>query len=221
MTNGRKLFLTGLHKEDKTHVLLSPLEAYRQKLGGFYVQRHIKENRFCVCHTICGIEEGSLDAEIPFAGTPAHAFLTMHGNRNWFAVDVFDGYGTQIIYRSIGKPLVLLDDIGGIDLMSDSFFHALLELFDSGTPCVGTLKSEQALHRMRYAIKGADQCKGKRDELIVRLINSKNTAFLDSSVQDAESAIKSMIYGALFKSQWESFRRNPGQSQIGLESGVY
>lgn len=65
--------------------------------------------------------------------------------------EIFDVLGTFYLTTAIGRPLALLDEIGGSELLSDPFRAALEQLLDSGTPCLGVFKLEKNARRMQRA----------------------------------------------------------------------
>ena len=84
---------------------------------------------------------------------------TVYGNVfKYFADDgrvhkdqsVFDKAGVDLLNSSKGWPMVLLDEIGGSELLCEPFCQALDEVLASGTPCLGVLKlAESARHMQR------------------------------------------------------------------------
>ncbi len=65
--------------------------------------------------------------------------------------EIFDVLGTFYLTTAAGCPLVLLDEIGGSELLSDPFRAALEQLLASGTPCLGVFKLEKNARRMQRA----------------------------------------------------------------------
>ena len=63
--------------------------------------------------------------------------------------EVFDVLGTFLLTSSKGRPLVLLDEIGGSELLSVPFRTALYDLLTSGVPCLGVIKLEKNARRMQ------------------------------------------------------------------------
>ena len=64
--------------------------------------------------------------------------------------EIFDVLGTFYLTAAETKPLVLLDEIGGSELLSDPFRNALCNLLASDIPCLGVLKlAESAWHMQR------------------------------------------------------------------------
>ena len=63
--------------------------------------------------------------------------------------EVFDILGVQYLLPGRGCPLMLLDEIGGSELLRAPFRHALLDLLDSGIPCLGVLKLADSARHMQ------------------------------------------------------------------------
>lgn len=63
---------------------------------------------------------------------------------------VFDRAGVNLLTSSNGRSLILLDEIGGSELLCEPFCQALDEVLASGIPCLGVLKlAESARHMQR------------------------------------------------------------------------
>lgn len=67
---------------------------------------------------------------------------------------VFSEEGLRLLREAGAKatappyPLVLLDEIGGVELSCDNFYFELLELLRSDIPCLGVLKLREGLCRL-------------------------------------------------------------------------
>ncbi len=192
------LLLTGSSRTGKTTLLLSVLAPYRAALGGYYVTRHIDNGRV-MAYAMCEANEGEFQPDAIWSGGVAHAFLTWRGNQRVMDCTVFDGFGTAVLRRALDRELVLLDEIGGIELMSDAFYQALETLLQSGTPCIGVFKSASALERMRKDVAGVDACLLRRQRILGVLANDAAVEFLDASSRDVYKKANSFVESILDK----------------------
>ncbi len=200
MVSFHKLFLTGPIKSGKSTLLLSALKAHRLFVDGFYVQRQ-RIDEHCIRFSLSQINEGNFLSEKPSTDIPDHVFLTIRGKERRMDIGVFDGFGADILRRCIGKKLVLLDEIGGVEFLSEPFVDALTVLIKSDTPCIGVYKSDQAFERMQREFKGLQRCEEKRREIQSLLTNSNDIVLLDQSPHDAEAVVGEFIHSSLLRVQ--------------------
>ena len=194
MRNIQRLFLTGPPKTGKSTMLLSQLMPYRESLGGFYVQRHLKMGG-CVAFMLRGAAEGSFSVD-SIEEEPNSAFLSLWEEKWSMDIGVFDTKGYQLLRDSKANELVLLDEIGGIDLLSDSFYSELCSLIQGGAKCIGVFKSEQALGSMIRSVAGAKKCIDRRDSLLQRL-DDGSTILLDAKDEEAGRKIATFLENGL------------------------
>lgn len=62
---------------------------------------------------------------------------------------VFEQAGAELLRSSMGKPLILLDEIGGSELLCDAFCTALEEVLTCGAPCLGVMKLMDGARRIQ------------------------------------------------------------------------
>lgn len=195
------LLIAGPSKQGKSTRLLSLLAPYRASLGGYYVQRHLHEGR-CVAYALCGVDQGDFTSDTVWRGLASHAFLTWQGEKRVFDLKVFDEYGAAILRRAATKQLVLLDEIGGVELLSDRFFAALCDLFMGGTPVIGVWKSEAALQRMQDDVDGAEECGKRRLQLLKQVIHVAPVQITDGTGEDIRRQVQAFL-GAIFREDGE------------------
>ena len=75
--------------------------------------------------------------------------------------EVFDILGVQYLLPKRGCPLMLLDEIGGSELLRPLFRQALYNLLDSGIPCLGVLKLADSARHMQKRSYAPDPESGK------------------------------------------------------------
>ena len=75
--------------------------------------------------------------------------------------EVFDILGVQYLLPKRGCPLMLLDEIGGSELLCPLFRQALYKLLDSGIPCLGVLKLADSARHMQKRSYAPDPESGK------------------------------------------------------------
>ena len=138
------LFLQGRSGVGKSRLLQETLAPYVKEIAGFTVQR-LKINGAAAGFRVVNIENGFAPLEAVYAPEMTGVFI-FRGRRDVFALE-------EAILRleeeSCGPQckLVLLDEIGGIELSSRIFMDALKRIISSDKPCCGVFKSfENLIH---------------------------------------------------------------------------
>jgi nucleoside-triphosphatase THEP1 len=145
------LFFEGPARTGKSTVLRKTLLPMLSDLGGFFVQRLVDSNGIAVAYQLVSLDEikrlGTkgeslfLSVDAPYA--PSHPtdhngiFLWTAPRR--FDTNVFETFGVDCLKASTNK-VILLDEIGGVDLLCPGFLAALRTVLSSDTPCIGVLK---------------------------------------------------------------------------------
>ena len=146
------LFFEGPVRTGKSTALRRALLPYLSDLGGFVVQRLLDSDGIPTAYRlICmdevrqtkeGAEELFLSVDAPYPKTDADAasniFLWITPRR--FDTNVFDSYGVECL-RNVGKnKIILLDEVGGVDLLSSRFRTQVTSLLNGPDPCIGIIK---------------------------------------------------------------------------------
>lgn len=71
--------------------------------------------------------------------------------------EIFEVLGVHYLLSSRNKPLILLDEIGGSELLSDTFRNALYDILASGIPCLGVLKQSEHARRLQRTYASHDR----------------------------------------------------------------
>ena len=187
------LFLSGSAGSGKTSLLQSLLAPYQNALGGYYVTRHHSKQGRVLAYALCEASHGDFQTDCEYRREIPHAFLIWKENRRVMDLSVFDGYGATILQRAHGKKLALLDEIGGIELLSDAFYDALYGLLVGETPCIGVFKTESDFKRMCRDVDHADAARIRRRKIEKLLLNETKAKHVDVSAPDARETIGQWI----------------------------
>ena len=153
------LFLEGPIQTGKSTLIRTVLGDHLPACGGFTSQRLID-----AAGSTRGFRLG------PAASTPLtapaedyyrdpgspDAFVPGAGIFKWFREggsvltdqSVFDTVGVSLLRSSLDHPLILLDEIGGSELLCEPFCEALDEVLSSGVPCLGVMKLADGARRL-------------------------------------------------------------------------
>lgn len=145
------LFFEGPVRSGKSTALRTALLPYLPQLGGFVVQRLLDSSGQPSAYRLIGLNNlieslGYSEAASQFLAVDAvdtdmesDVFLRVAPTREIYW-NVLETTGVSILQGSMSKRIILLDEIGGVDLRSDQFCNQLCHLLQSKTPCIGIFK---------------------------------------------------------------------------------
>ena len=158
------LFLEGPIQTGKSTLIRKCLGAHIADCGGFTSQRLIdadgqtKGFRLVpAAKPLTAPAEEFMSIEDPKHSTDSDVtFISDAGIFKWFADDgrvitdqsVFDTIGVSLLRSSARYPLVLLDEIGGSELLCGEFRKTLDAILSSSKPCLGVLKLAEKAERL-------------------------------------------------------------------------
>lgn len=136
----KHLFITGPVQTGKSTLLMEAIAPYREYVGGFISQRLKDESGTTRAFRLADLSEGpSLTA--PFDPELPDIFLTLGEDRH-SDISVFETKGIDIILKTKEQSrILLLDEIGGIELRSEIFTEVLFDALAT-TSCIGVLKGD-------------------------------------------------------------------------------
>lgn len=181
----RHLFLTGPTGSGKSTLLRAALGNSLRQAGGF------------VTEAVCG-PHGELDglALSPAAaaggvsGFEAARFLDCRSFPPRTDNEVFRLTGVRLLQEATWYPFVLLDEIGGFELIIPQFRTALYELLRAELPIIGALKTPEEAEAMRQALGLGDKFCRYEDELLRFLRQDKDTQILDVRTRSDAAAVE-------------------------------
>jgi len=145
-----RLFLQGERGIGKSSLLRRVLLPYVGSLRGFVVQRLMEDGRQTGFRAVT-LENGFPPLEAPYLPDLPSVFI-LHGKSYIPSLEE-----TLVRVGSAAKnprcKLLLLDEIGGIELASPRFMDALHRILESGKPCIGVLKSKGNLAHAAYELE--------------------------------------------------------------------
>lgn len=141
------LFLQGDVQVGKSTIIHNALRSYEQNVCGLMVQRLFENDQKCGFRA-CIVDGKLPDLEAQYAKNISGIFL--------YKKQVFP----QVLEQAIGRTLelcvkkhcqiIVLDEIGGLELLSKPFMTALHKILQLKKPCLGVVKSlENLAHTAR------------------------------------------------------------------------
>jgi Predicted nucleotide kinase len=151
----RHLLLEGPSGVGKTTLLLNRLGLLRREAGGFVTQR-MEDEAGVTCGFCLTAAKSADTSRIPYREERPGIFLKCGVEVP--ARKVFLGIGMELLKNAESCPFILLDEIGGVELLEPAFFSRLTELFSKNTPCIGVLKSTKNCAMMKRNIALMPDC---------------------------------------------------------------
>jgi nucleoside-triphosphatase len=136
------VFLQGPSKAGKSTLLRDVLMPYRAHVAGFVVQRLMKNGEQIGFRAVQA-NGGLAPLEEEYAPGMDGIFI-LRGKKNESVLDETI-VAVEAASHKPGSKLILLDEIGGIELTSPVFMNALSRILSGGKPCIGVLKSRENL----------------------------------------------------------------------------
>lgn len=154
----KHLFLEGPIQIGKSTLLRQLLTPYASQIAGFSSQRLTDISGDTIAFRIVPAQDFRLtmpyeeavnsDEFMPEVLQNSGVFraIPKDGKReNYY--EVFENIGLELLSNVSNKRLILLDEIGGIELKNEPFQNKLYDILNGDIPCIGVIKShKKALH---------------------------------------------------------------------------
>lgn len=181
------LFLEGSVRTGKSTLLrqcLAPYFAqYGGQIGGFSCQRLWQEGE-PRGYRLTSADNLTLDA--PFAPELSGIFL-YHGKEGTKKeLSVFESSAVSLLNEAKNSRLILLDEIGGVDLTVPVFHEKLYEILAGGVPCIGVLKSNENARHVGKKSASAELTAQNNQQLRRDLTEQFDAEILQFTREDAE-----------------------------------
>lgn len=140
------LFLLGTIGVGKSTMIRECLMPYLPETGGFFVQRifigsEYAAFRLCPVDSFPGYE---LDCHVETLEGLNNLFLYSLSGNNWQRnLEVFEKAGLDCLEKSLrkNKKLILMDELGGVELYSKVFTGKVKEVISAEVPVLGVAKN--------------------------------------------------------------------------------
>ena len=143
----KHLFLEADIQTGKSTLIRKLIAPYIDEIGGFSSQRLQNKNNETVSFRI--VPANDLRLAVPYEDTPESIFRIIDGDlRGLNKPEIFESEGLKYLTDIHEKKLILLDEIGGIELRNNVFREKLHEILAGDIPCIGVIKQQQKAARM-------------------------------------------------------------------------
>lgn len=179
-----RLFLTGPSGCGKSTMIRDELGDLVHRAGGFNTIRDRDENG-----NIRGFEILSAD------GYGLHErFMDLTGPEPVIDLEVFSGAGVDYLRRAGERRFAVLDEIGGVELLNESFMDELARFLRGNQPCIGVMKGSGPAGKLvefmglsvRYELARRAMCEFLRSDPNTELIQV--TGWDDENARNAVRA---------------------------------
>jgi nucleoside-triphosphatase THEP1 len=100
--------------------------------------------------------------------------------------EVFEDLGVRLLEEAYRYDYVVLDEIGGFEVLSDVFLEALRKLLESDIPCIGVMKGKAPATRMIQRLGLGDAYVKRAEALRQWMRQDKNTLLYECGQFDPE-----------------------------------
>ncbi len=143
----KHLFLEADSGVGKSTLIRKIITPYIDEVGGFTSQRLQNENGETIAFRI--VPASDLRLAVPYEDTPESIFrIITEDVKGLNKPEIFESEGLKYLTDNEGKKLILLDEIGGIELRNDAFREKLHEVLAGDIPCIGVIKQNQKAAKM-------------------------------------------------------------------------
>lgn len=167
----KKLFLEGDRFVGKSTLLKKYLMYLPLSVEGFYVERRFDETGRITGFELRDAQEMKSENIAP--PNNAHCFIWNEDGKRTRHLEVFEQFGVSLLNRALqsSADIILLDEIGGIELLSDVFSKQLFSLLKQSKRIVGVYKSEKNYQHQKQNTLGEvtiDQQRKKLEKIILQ-----------------------------------------------------
>ena len=177
-----RLFLTGPSGCGKSTMIRRELGELISQAGGFRTLRDRDENG-----TVRGFEILSADGY-----GPRDRFLDMTAEQPRIDLEIFDRVGLDYLRRAPERSFAVLDEIGGVELLNESFVGELARYLGGDHPCIGVMKGPGPAGKLVEMMGLTVRYELARRALYEHLRNDPNTWLLETSGWNDPAAVEAV-----------------------------
>ena len=171
----KHLFLTGSVGCGKSTSIATALGEHLPKAGGFLTVRQRDDTGRAIAYWLKRPDGSDGQVIIDYSAKP----YTMH-------LEVFEDLGVRLAEEAKQYDYVLLDEIGGFEVLSDAFMEALMQLLESGTPCIGVMKGVAPASKMIQKLGLGEAYVQRAESLRQWMREDENTLLYECAQFDPE-----------------------------------
>ena len=143
--------------------------------GGFLTVRQRDETGRAVAYWLKQPDGSNGHIIIDYSAKP----YTMH-------MEVFETFAVELLQQAKQFDYVVLDEIGGFEVLCEPFMKALLALLESDIPCIGVMKGAAPASKMIQKLGLGDAYVQKAESLRQWMRQDENTMLYECAQFDPE-----------------------------------
>lgn len=189
---GRSLFLTGDSGEGKTTLIFQCLKPYRSVTGGFYSQRLMDENGDTAGFRLASAKEEWEPKGIYREGL-GDVFLRRTKDGMLLYPQVFLNTGRKLLAGDGKEQFLLMDEIGGVELLIPEFMEAVHDCLNGPKHCIGVIKSRKNYAGMMSRNGSSPFAPQLREKLEEEVLRNPDNQLLTYWRKDEESVREKIL----------------------------
>lgn len=204
----KHLFLQGASKQGKSYSIRKCLTELAKshpdlRIGGFSSRRLLDRSGNIVGYAIGSPDDNTLEVSCELNDPGIFSLMGTSGVT--FFPKAFEEYGVSLLESALSQEcdLILLDEIGGSELLVEPFKTALYEVLSGPLPCIGVLKKNSGARFMEDVGKFPAGIVRANSELTVDLVSRFDADILSTdelSQTDVECRIMDCLHSLLYTS---------------------
>ena len=179
----KHLFLTGPSGIGKTTIIRQALGTAVGYAGGFITERVTDDDG-----RIEGFDLYPAAAAIGHDGFDGLRFLDLGTTPPRKDNEVFRESAAQMLRETEYYPFVMLDEIGGFEMLIPQFRNELAQLLNSDAPIIGVIKGAENAEELRASFGLGEKFTMLTDNLRAVLANDEDTAVIEVKPRGDETA---------------------------------
>lgn len=179
----KHLFLTGVSGIGKTTIIRQALGSAAGYAGGFITERVADGDG-----SVEGFDLYPAAAVIGHDGFDGLRFLDLGTTPPRKDNEVFRESAAQMLREAEFYPFVMLDEIGGFEMLIPQFRNELAQLLNSDAPIIGVLKGAENAEELRASFGLGEKFTMLTDNLRAVLANDEDTVVIEVKQRGDETA---------------------------------
>lgn len=171
----KNLFLTGPVGSGKSTSIAAALADNLPKAGGFLTVRQKDDTGRAIAYWLQRPDGSDRQIILDYSAKP----YTMH-------MEVFEGFAAALLDEAEQYDFVILDEIGGFEVLSDAFVEALMKVLESDVPCIGVMKGAAPAGKMIQKLGLGDAYVQRAERLRQWMRQNPDTQLYECSRFDPE-----------------------------------
>lgn len=202
----KNLFLQGAIAAGKSTMLREILLPHLENTGGFFVQRIYRKEKHVAFRLspLTDVESYRLNIDSGQLPGEKNLFLYSDEDNRWHTrLSIFEEKGVKYLQRSRmkAKRIILMDEIGGVELQCPLFMQTVLQILDGPQPVLGVLKAPRNFKKMGNRLAKREKSKMNNMEKTLVIIKEhpqvKLLEFDRNSFNDIKMKVETFVHKAL------------------------